>query len=120
MTSRLRSVTFVTALLLAVVFPALPASPAPAWFFMQLSDPQFGMYTANADFAQETANFEFAIAAANRVHPAFVVVTGDLVNKEGDAQDIAEHEHVASKLDRTIPHYNVAGNADAANTAAPT
>src|ERR1700726_3738842 len=35
---------------------------APDVFFLQMSDPQFGMYANNRDFAQETANYEFAIA----------------------------------------------------------
>jgi hypothetical protein len=47
-------------------------------FFVQMSDPQFGMYTDNQDFAQETVNFEFAIANIKGLRPAFVVVTGDL------------------------------------------
>ena len=125
MTSRLRAVAVVAALFLAIAFPARPAHPAllappaAAWFFMQLSDPQFGMYTANADFAQETANFDFAIAAANRLRPAFVVVTGDLVNKEGDAAQIAEYQRIAAKLDRAIPLYNVAGNHDVGNNPTP-
>src|SRR2546425_12111920 len=104
MKSPLRSVAVVVALFLSVawragsvlapVFPSVPALPAPpaSWFFMQLSDPQFGMYTADADFAQETANFDFAIAAANRLRPAFVVVTGDLVNKAGDAAQVAAYQ----------------------------
>ena len=48
--------------------------PAADLFFIQMSDPQFGMYADNRDFAQETANFDFAIASANRLRPAFVVV----------------------------------------------
>ena len=60
------------------------------WFFIQLSDPQLGMFTDNRDFAQDAANFEFAVAAVNRLKPAFVVVTGDLVHKPGDAAQIAE------------------------------
>jgi len=31
--------------------------------FIQMSDPQFGMFTKDVDFAHETANLEFAIAA---------------------------------------------------------
>jgi hypothetical protein len=31
-------------------------------------------------FKQETANLQFAIATVNRVHPAFLVMTGDLIN----------------------------------------
>ena len=71
------------------------------------------MYTNNQDFSQETANFEFAIANANRLRPAFVVVTGDLVNKPADAQQLAEYKRIAKqKLDSTIPLYSVPGNHD--------
>ena len=92
--------------------------PAPPFFFVQMSDPQFGMFTADKDFAQETLNFELAIATANRWHPAFVVVTGDLVNKAGDAGQIAEYRRIAARLDRSIPLYNIPGNHDVEN--APT
>ena len=80
--------------------------------FIQMSDPQFGMYTSNKDFAQETANFEFAIATANRLRPAFVVVTGDLVNRAGDPAATAEYRRIAAKLDPSIRLYNVPGNHD--------
>jgi hypothetical protein len=52
---------------------ALQAQPAHPPFFLQMSDPQFGMYAENKDFRQETINFEFAIATANRLRPKFVV-----------------------------------------------
>jgi 3',5'-cyclic AMP phosphodiesterase CpdA len=106
---------------IALVASAL-ARQAPvdaSFFFLQFSDPQFGMFTADKDFAQETANFEFAIATANRLRPAFVVITGDLVNKAGDAAQIAEYQRIAAKLDRSIPLYNVAGNHDVENTPTP-
>jgi 3',5'-cyclic AMP phosphodiesterase CpdA len=108
------------AIVLATAFTAIaPAFGARAPFvFIQLSDPQFGMYTSNADFAQETANFEFAIATVNRLRPAFVIVTGDLVNKAGDPAQIAEYRRITAKLDPAIPIYNVAGNHDVEN--APT
>jgi hypothetical protein len=47
--------------------------------FVQMSDPQFGMFTKNASFEHETVTLEFAIANANRLKPAFVIVTGDLI-----------------------------------------
>jgi len=81
-------------------------------FFIQMSDPQFGMYSANADFAQETVNFEFAIATANRLRPQFIVITGDLVNQAGNALQIAEFHRIAAKLNAGIKLYNVAGNHD--------
>lgn len=90
-------------------------SPEPApFFFIQMADPQFGFFTANADFARETVNFERAIAAANRLRPAFVVVCGDLTHRAGDAAQIAEYHRIAAALDRSIPLYSVPGNHDLA------
>jgi len=91
------------------------AGAAEPLFFIQLSDPQFGMYTANADMQQETANFEFAIATVNRLKPAFVVVTGDLVNKGGDKTQADEYLRIAAKLDPAIPLYQLPGNHDIGN-----
>lgn len=87
--------------------------------FIQMSDPQFGMYAENKDFAQESVNFEFAIATANRLKPSFVVVCGDLINRAGDPQQTAEYLRIAGKLDKTIPIYNVAGNHDVGNEPTP-
>ena len=77
-----------------------------------MSDPQFGMYAKDEDFAHETANFEFAIATANRLKPAFVVITGDLINKAGDAAQAAEYKRIAAKLDPKIKLYSAPGNHD--------
>ena len=87
--------------------------------FLVMSDPQFGMYTENREFAQETANFSFAIATANRLHPAFVVVCGDLTNKAADPAQVAEYQRVAHLLHRSIPLHNVPGNHDVGNQPTP-
>src|ERR1035441_9867563 len=97
---------------LILLAASLPAQPK---FFIQASDPQFGMYTKDAGFAQETANFEFFIANVNRLKPQFVVVTGDLTNKADDADQIAEYHRIVRKLDASIKVYNVAGNHDVRN-----
>ena len=91
------------------------AASLGAQTFIQMSDPQFGMYDKDADFAHETANFEFAVAAANRIKPAFVIVTGDLTNKTGDAAQVAEFHRIARKLDPKIRLFLVAGNHDVGN-----
>ena len=105
-------------LLLTAAFGHRPPA-APPFFFIQMSDPQFGMYASDSNFVQETANFEFAIATANRLHPAFVIITGDLINKAGDAGQTAEFHRIATQLDPSIPLYNVAGNHDVMNTPTP-
>jgi 3',5'-cyclic AMP phosphodiesterase CpdA len=99
--------------------PGPQTVPDGGFFFVQLSDPQFGFSNNDVDFVQDTANAEFAVATVNRLKPAFVVVTGDLVNKAGDAAQIAEYERIMGKLDRSIPLYNVAGNHDIGNEPTP-
>jgi 3',5'-cyclic AMP phosphodiesterase CpdA len=89
------------------------------FFFIQLSDPQLGMFTDNKDFTQDAANFEFAVTAVNRLRPAFVVVTGDLVNKPGDNAQIAEYRRIIAKIDPSIPVYNISGNHDVKNVPTP-
>jgi 3',5'-cyclic AMP phosphodiesterase CpdA len=88
------------------------AGALAAQTFIQMSDPQFGMYTENKGFEHETANFEFAIAAANRLKSAFVVVTGDLIHDSTDAAQVAEYKRIAAKLDPKIRLFSVPGNHD--------
>src|SRR5215475_13013654 len=83
--------------------------------FIQMSDPQFGMFSKDAEFTHETVNFEFAIASANRLKPAFVVITGDLTNKGGDKAQIAEFKRIAGKLDPKIRLFYMPGNHDVGN-----
>ncbi len=91
------------------------AGALSAQTFLQMSDPQFGMYTKNAGFEHETANFEFAIATANRLRPAFVVITGDLINEAGNAAQASEYKRIAAKLDPKIKLYHLPGNHDVLN-----
>ena len=108
------------ALLVAAVLTSVPRAQATApFFFIQLSDPQFGMFTADKSFVQETANFEFAVANINRLKPAFIVITGDLVNKPGDASQIVEYRRVRSTIDPAIPVYDMPGNHDVENAPTP-
>jgi 3',5'-cyclic AMP phosphodiesterase CpdA len=90
-----------------------------SFFFVQMSDPQFGFYTENKSFDIETAHFEKAIQKANHLHPAFVIVTGDLVHKTADAAQISEYKRIAKELDADIPLYNVPGNHDVGNEPSP-
>lgn len=100
--------------LVAILLP-IAAQCQQRWFFAILSDPQFGMYAKDQNFTQETANFEFAIANLNRLHPRFVVICGDLVNRTGDSAEIAEYKRILRELDPSIQIYYVAGNHDVGN-----
>lgn len=106
---------------LAFLLTGIAFSQQGPWFFAVISDPQMGMFTSDRNFTQETANLEFVIANLNRLHPRFVVVCGDLVNRSADPAEIAEYKRILRELDPSIPVYNVAGNHDVGNVpTAPT
>ncbi len=113
-------------LLIAFLVAALAgcaSDPQAGWqgpfFFIQMADPQFGMFSGDKDVEKETALFTQAIDHANRLRPAFVVICGDLVNKPGDPGQVTAFLRVAGRLDRGIPLYLVSGNHDVENTPTP-
>jgi 3',5'-cyclic AMP phosphodiesterase CpdA len=98
----------------------MPGSNTP-FFFFHLSDPQFGLFEARGAAPgdgtfPETALYEGAIAAANRLRPAFVVVTGDLVQDSDSDVQHAELMRISGQLDNGIPIYYTTGNCDVGNT----
>jgi serine/threonine-protein phosphatase CPPED1 len=104
-------------LTLFLIFSFCHASPqqnrqdAP-WFFIQLTDPQMGMYENNQGFEKETALLEKAVAGINRLHPDFVVITGDFVHNTNSAEQIKEFKRLVAKIDPRIPVYFTPGNHD--------
>lgn len=95
------------------------AARAPAkFFFMHLSDPQLGMFDDNKSIDRDVANLRGAVAHVNRLKPAFVVFTGDLVNKPGDPKQLHAYLKGIRAIDPSIPVHSVAGNHDVEN--APT
>lgn len=101
------------------VQPANPAQPAEPYFFIQLADPQFGLFTRDKDFTRETELYENAIAQVNRLGPAFVVVCGDLINQAGNAEQFDELMRITGKLDKNIPIYWLPGNHDVGDAPTP-
>ncbi len=106
-------------LLAALASVAAAQQQSTPLFFVQLSDPQYGMYAKDAGFEQEQANVAFAISSINRLKPSFVIVTGDLVNKAGDRAEIAALKTQFARLNSAIPVYWVAGNHDVGNEPTP-
>jgi 3',5'-cyclic AMP phosphodiesterase CpdA len=114
-----RYVALIAVVVAAAIGVRAQTPASPLFFFVQMSDPQFGMFTKDKDFKQETVNFEMAIATVNRWRPAFVVITGDLVNQAGNAAQIAEYKRITAQLSQSIPLYSIAGNHDVENEPTP-
>lgn len=82
------------------------------WFFIQLTDPQFGMFDNNQVFEKETALMEKAVAGINHMRPDFVVITGDFVHNQKSESQIREFKRVVAKIDHEIPVWYIPGNHD--------
>jgi 3',5'-cyclic AMP phosphodiesterase CpdA len=70
-------------------------------------------------FETDARLFESAIRSANELDPAFVIICGDLVNRVGHADQIAEFKRIAATLDSNIPLYVIAGNHDVGEVPTP-
>jgi len=98
-------------LIAGTVFAQTKTSNEP-WLFVQLTDPQFGMFDGNAGFEKETVLYEKAVAKINKLNPDFVVITGDFVNDQNSASQIDEFKRITAKIKPAIPVYYSPGNHD--------
>ena len=108
-------------LALAAEAASEPATkPAGPFFFIQMTDPQVGWGPLE--------EWRTAIRLANRLKPAFIVVTGDLLNREAevaktkpeqDATQLKDFNDVVGELDKSIPLHLLAGNHDVCNFPTP-
>jgi len=105
--------------------------------FIQMADPQFGMYSSVSKFseadkaerrqrginieysgpileglAKETSLFTEAIETANKIKPDFVVICGDMVHSSDSEEQFQELMRISRLLNKDIKLYWVAGNHD--------
>jgi serine/threonine-protein phosphatase CPPED1 len=88
-----------------------------AFFFIQMSDPQLGMITANKDFVKEIELTTQAIEIVNRLAPEFIMLTGDMVNEPGDLIQIEESLRLLSRIEPR--YYLLPGNHDIGDSPTP-
>lgn len=82
------------------------------FFFIQLSDPQFGFMDGNKSITAEIEAMEKAVVAINRLKPPFVVVTGDFVNQSQNEIQISAYKQMISKINPETKVYMIPGNHD--------
>ncbi len=104
-------------------FKAFDSQHEQTWqrpfFFMQLADTQYGMFTGDKGFEQEAALAQRAVQHINRLRPRFVIVCGDLTNATPNharyRTQVAQYHQDFSKVDAEIPLVCVCGNHDIGN-----
>lgn len=99
-------------LLLAACVNSAPADKDGGFFFVQIADPQIGFSTANRDLTPDIESFQKAVRHINRLKPAFVVISGDLINTAHNPKQIRAFWRVARQIRPDIPIHLVAGNHD--------
>ena len=91
------------------------------WFFAQLADTQFGMFTRDETWEEEKALAARAVERINKIKPKFVVVCGDLVNAlpngpqpkpEAQEAQVQDFKKVMGRIDEDIRLVCVCGNHD--------
>lgn len=89
----------------------IAADSAP-FFFLQLSDPQFGFIDNNKSISAETEAMNKAVTAINQLKPPFVVITGDFVNNSKSKEQIAAYKSMIAQIDSSVKVYMIPGNHD--------
>ena len=87
--------------------------------FIQLADPQIGMFKMDADWAEELTMLRIAVHHVNRLKPRFLLVSGDLTNawpsektREVIAEQVSSFKEAMRELDPSIPLILQPGNHD--------
>jgi len=100
-------------ILLANIFAQSKSEP---YFFIQLTEPQFGMFENNKNFDRETILYEKAIVGINKLEPDFVIITGDFVHDKNSEAQINEFKRLTAKINPDILVYYSSGNHDLGKT----
>jgi len=93
---------------------ATAANDAP-FFFIQLADTQMGFTNKNVDMIPEIEHFKKAIEHINRLKPAFVLISGDMVNTAHNPKQIRAFWSIARDIRPDVGLYLLPGNHDVGN-----
>lgn len=91
---------------------------APEFTFVQMADTQMGFTNGNGDLAVEIQHLQTAMKMVNEIKPAFVVISGDLLNEAHSIKQTRAFWNAASGLSKDIPLHLVPGNHDLGKTTA--
>lgn len=83
--------------------------------FVQVSDPQLGFCAKGQDWQWTVGNLKTTVAQINALKPAFVIVTGDLVQSYKNADQRKAYLENIARVDASIPVFHIPGNHDIPN-----
>lgn len=80
--------------------------------FVQISDTQIGFVDDTKHYRMTDSLMNVAINAINAIHPACVILTGDLVNDIRNEEQVEIYKRIIARLDPSVPLHIVPGNHD--------
>ena len=82
------------------------------FFFVQVTDTQMGFREKHGEVERSVEYLSATVDRINDLHPAFVVVTGDMVNNWNSSVQLAAYDSLMSRIASNIPVYTIPGNHD--------
>lgn len=99
-------------ILAALAALALISCGPKEFVFIQMSDPQIGFRDKTEGYAKTDSLMRLAVEAVNRIRPALVIITGDLVNDTSDSLQKAVYLRNIAAIDKKVKVYALPGNHD--------
>ncbi len=112
MNIRKKIAVFTSLLIILVSSCGMHREQNKSFFFVQITDPQFGFFSNNNGFKEEILLYEKAVSNINLINPAFVVITGDLVNDKLNKSQWDEFRRITSLINPEIKVCLTPGNHD--------
>lgn len=81
------------------------------FFFVQISDPQMG-FKEHGEIERSVRYLDETVQTINKLHPAFVLVTGDMLSHWDNQEELQAYKAGIAQIDKGIPVYEVPGNHD--------
>ncbi len=110
----MRLQNFLLSALLSLLATASCVGQRTPIVFMQIADPQMGMFSNNHGSQQEIFNLTSVANEANLLHPAFLVICGDLMNDGSGPGQLKAFKTTIDRL-QGVPLHLVPGNHDVGN-----
>lgn len=100
----------ITAFLIVSLLVLSGCSRQEPFVFIQIADPQFGMFEQEDSFPNSARMLQEAVDVIKEVRPAFVVSTGDMTDKVLSEYQYDEYMKIMGGIPSDIPVYHVPGN----------
>ncbi|MDY4688612.1 MAG: metallophosphoesterase, partial [Sodaliphilus sp.] len=80
--------------------------------FFQVTDPQLGFHSKDKNLQWTIDNLKAMVSIINREHPAFVIITGDMIHRHYKKNQVEAYRSVIATVDKDIPVFHIPGNHD--------